>query len=155
MESIFQLIFHDATKHRKIIYFLGIHFSRKSLFKRKLLYCKQTGSNSSLLIIFFCSHFFLFTIFSLLFFFFFPLKISFFSSNLFSLYNFSSHIFFLALSMMTRVFFFLARPPSLPFIIFYTTISESIFFSWFLILSYPFIVFFLALQFLLDYLSTR
>jgi hypothetical protein len=55
---------------------------------------------------------------------------------LFSLYNFSSHIFFLALSMMTRVFFFLARPPSLPFIIFYTTISESIFFF---LISYSFL----------------
>jgi hypothetical protein len=38
--------------------------------------------------------------------------------------------------MMTRVFFFLARPPSLPFIIFYTTISESIFFF---LISYSFL----------------
>jgi hypothetical protein len=26
MESVFQFIFHDTTKHQKIIHFSGIHF---------------------------------------------------------------------------------------------------------------------------------
>jgi hypothetical protein len=32
LESVFQLIFHYTTKHRKIIHFLGIHFPKKNYF---------------------------------------------------------------------------------------------------------------------------
>jgi hypothetical protein len=40
MENVFQLIFYDTTKHKKIIYFSGIYFSKESLSKRKLLSSK-------------------------------------------------------------------------------------------------------------------
>jgi hypothetical protein len=32
LESVFQLIFHYTTKHRKIIHFPGIHFPKKNYF---------------------------------------------------------------------------------------------------------------------------
>jgi len=41
LENVFQFIFHDTTKHRKIIYFLGIYFSRKLFSKKKLFFSKQ------------------------------------------------------------------------------------------------------------------
>jgi len=41
LESVFQFIFHDTTKHQKIIQFPGIHFPMK------LLSSKQTGPKNS------------------------------------------------------------------------------------------------------------
>ena len=37
LENIFQLIYHDTIKHKKIIHFLGIYFSRKLLSRKKKL----------------------------------------------------------------------------------------------------------------------
>jgi len=34
LEIVFQLIFHYTTKHRKIIHFSGIHFSKKTTFQQ-------------------------------------------------------------------------------------------------------------------------
>ena len=47
LENVFQLIFHDTTKHHKIIHFLEIHFFKKTVFQKQLLFSKQTASVST------------------------------------------------------------------------------------------------------------